>query len=154
MKLEKWALIAEIAGGVAVVFSLIYVGFQVAQNTQAIRINTVQQSLSWILNESEHILLNEDLRETMRIDDLTSLSPTDRQQHDVQRLTMLRVFEYQHFLYAEGQLDDGMWSGLKQRMMDFGSQENLRIVWDERKTWFNPRFREFMEDEIFNAELN
>ncbi len=154
MKLEKWALIAEIIGGVAVVFSLIYVGFQVAQNTQAIRINTVQQSLSWILNESEHILLYEDLRETMLTDDLTSLSPTDRQQHDVQRLTMLRVFEYQHFLYAEGQLDDGMWSGLKQRMMDFGSQENLRIVWDERKTWFNPRFREFMEDEIFNAELN
>ncbi len=154
MKLEKWALIAEIIGGVAVVFSLIYVGFQVAQNTQAIRINTVQQSLSWILNESEHILLYEDLRETMLTDDLTSLSPTDRQQHDVQRLTMLRVFEYQHFLYAEGQLDDGMWSGLKQRMMDFGSQENLRIVWDERKTWFNPRFREFMEGEIFNAELN
>ncbi len=154
MKLEKWALIAEIIGGVAVVFSLIYVGFQVAQNTQAIRINTVQQSLSWILNESEHILLYEDLRETMLTDDLTSLNPTDRQQHDVQRLTMLRVFEYQHFLYAEGQLDDGMWSGLKQRMMDFGSQENLRIVWDERKTWFNPRFREFMEDEIFNAELN
>ena len=154
MKLEKWALIAEIIGGLAVVFSLIYVGFQVTQNTQAIRINTVQQSLSWILNESEHILLYEDLRETMRVDDLTSLSPTDRQQHDVQRLTMLRVFEYQHFLYAEGQLDDGMWSGLKQRMMDFGSQENLRIVWDERKTWFNPRFREFMEDEIFNAELN
>jgi hypothetical protein len=154
MKLEKWALIAEIIGGVAVVFSLIYVGFQVAQNTQAIRINTVQQSLSWILNESEHILLYEDLRETMLTDDLTSLSPTDRQQHDVQRLTMLRVFEYQHFLYAEGQLDDGMWLGLKQRMMDFGSQENLRIVWDERKTWFNPRFREFMEGEIFNAELN
>ena len=74
MKLEKWALIAEIIGGVAVVFSLIYVGFQVAQNTQAIRINTVQQSLSWILNESEHILLYEDLRETMRVDDLTSLS--------------------------------------------------------------------------------
>ncbi len=154
MKLEKWALIAEIIGGVAVVFSLIYVGFQVAQNTQAIRINTVQQSLSWILNESEHILLYEDLRETMLTDDLTSLSPTDRQQHDVQRLTMLRVFEYQHFLYAEGQLDDGMWSGLKQRMMDFGSQENLRIVWDERKTWFNPRFREFMEGEIFIAEAN
>ena len=153
MKLEKWALIAEIIGGVAVVFSLIYVGFQVAQNTQAIRINTVQQSLSWILNESEHILLYEDLRETMLADDLTSLSPTDRQQHDVQRLTMLRVFEYQHFLYAEGQLDDGMWLGLKQRMMDFGSQENLRIVWDERKTWFNPRFQEFMEGEIFNAEI-
>jgi len=153
MKLEKWALIAEIAGGVAVVFSLVYVGFQVAQNTQAIRINTVQQSLSWILSESEHLLLNEDLRETMSVEDLTTLSPTDRQQYDVQQLTVLRTFEYQYFLYAEGQLDEGMWSGLRQRMMDFGTQENLRIVWDERKTWFNPRFQEFMEGEIFNAEI-
>ncbi len=154
MKLEKWALIAEIAGGVAVVFSLVYVGFQVAQNTQAIRINTVQQSLSWILSESEHLLLNEDLRETMSVEDLTTLSPTDRQQYDVQQLTVLRTFEYQYFLYAEGQLDEGMWSGLKQRMVDFGSDENLRIIWDERKTWFNPRFREFMEGEILIAEAN
>ncbi len=154
MKLERLALIAEIAGGVAVVFSLIYVGFQVAQNTQAIRINTVQQSLSWILNESEHILLNEDLRETMGVDDLSTLSPTDRQQYAVQSLTVLRTFEYQYFLYTEGQLDEGMWSGLKQRMVDFGANKNLRIIWDERKTWFNTRFREFMEGEIFMAEAN
>ncbi len=53
-----------------------------------------------------------------------------------------------------GQLDEGMWSGLKQRMVYFGSVENLRIIWDERKTWFNPRFREFMEREIFIAEAN
>ncbi len=154
MKLEKWALIAEIAGGVAVVFSLVYVGFQVAQNTQAIRINTVQQSLSWILSESEHLLLNEDLRETMSVEDLTTLSPTDRLQYDIQQLTVLRTFEYQYFLYDEGQLDEGMWSGLRQRMVDFGSDESLRIMWDERKTWFNPRFREFMEGEIFIAEAN
>ncbi len=154
MKLEKYALIAEIIGGVAVVFSLIYVGFQVAQNTQAIKINTVQQSLSWILSESEHILLYEDLRETMSVDDLASLSPTDRLQYDVQILTTLRTFEYQHFLYAEGQLDDGMWSGLRQRMVDFSSDQNLRIVWDERKTWFNAQFRSFMEGEIFMAEDN
>ena len=154
MKLEKWALIAEIAGGVAVVFSLVYVGLQVAQNTQAIRINTVQQSLSWILSESEHLLLNEDLRETMSVEDPTTLSPTDRLQYDIQQLTVLRTFEYQYFLYDEGQLDEGMWSGLRQRMVDFGSDESLRIMWDERKTWFNPRFREFMEGEIFIAEAN
>ena len=154
MKLEKWALIAEIAGGVAVVFSLVYVGFQVAQNTQAIRINTVQQSLSWILSESEHLLLNEDLRETMSVEDLTTLSPTERLQYDIQQLTVVRTFEYQYFLYDEGQLDEGMWSGLRQRMVDFGSDESLRIMWDERKTWFNPRFREFMEGEIFIAEAN
>ena len=34
MKLEKWALIAEIIGGVAIVLSLVFVGLEIRGNTQ------------------------------------------------------------------------------------------------------------------------
>lgn len=38
--LKKWALIAEIAGGIAVILSLIFVGFQIQQSSQETALNT------------------------------------------------------------------------------------------------------------------
>ena len=43
MKLEKWALIAEIVGGIAIVISLIIVAIQVQQNTRAQDAATYQE---------------------------------------------------------------------------------------------------------------
>ena len=43
MKLEKWALIAEIIGGLAIVLSLVFVGFQLQQTNQLNRANTYLQ---------------------------------------------------------------------------------------------------------------
>jgi len=40
MKLEKWALIAEIIGGLAIVLSLVFVGVQLQQTNQLNRANT------------------------------------------------------------------------------------------------------------------
>ena len=37
LKLSEWASIAEIIGAIAVIVSLIYVGYQVNDNTSAIR---------------------------------------------------------------------------------------------------------------------
>ena len=55
MKLERWALIAEIVGGVAIVLSLIFVGLQVRQsaeqtalNTDAIRADAIQSLVGQI----------------------------------------------------------------------------------------------------------
>ena len=42
MKLEKYALIAEIVGGLAVIFGLIFVGLQLRQNTIAQRVTATQ----------------------------------------------------------------------------------------------------------------
>ena len=41
-KLQKYALIAEILGGIAVVVSLIYVGFQIQQNTTERRADSIE----------------------------------------------------------------------------------------------------------------
>lgn len=38
--LKKWALIAEIAGGIAVILSLIFVGFQIQQSAEETALNT------------------------------------------------------------------------------------------------------------------
>ena len=49
-KLQKWALIAEVIGAVAIVVSLIFVGFEVRQGAEAQRAATVLQlKKDWVL---------------------------------------------------------------------------------------------------------
>ena len=54
--LQRWALIAEIIGGIAVVFSLVFVGLEVRQsseetalNTRAIEVNAYQDLIAQII---------------------------------------------------------------------------------------------------------
>ncbi len=48
MKLEKWALIAEIIGGVAIVLSLIFVGLEIRGNTQVVRAEAYERNIDSI----------------------------------------------------------------------------------------------------------
>ena len=40
MKLSEWASVAEITSALVVVVSLVYVGFQISQNTAAVKAST------------------------------------------------------------------------------------------------------------------
>ncbi len=69
MKLQKWALLAEILGGIAVVVSLIFVGYQVQQsneqaalNTSALRLAAYQQLIEGISEFNIQTLQNAELR--------------------------------------------------------------------------------------------
>lgn len=45
MKLEKWALLAEIVGGAAIVLSLVFVGIQIRSNTQVARATAYDRNI-------------------------------------------------------------------------------------------------------------
>jgi hypothetical protein len=47
-KLQQYALIAEIVGGIAIVCSLLFVGLQIRQNSQVSQVNAYQQLISQI----------------------------------------------------------------------------------------------------------
>ena len=58
MKLSEWAHVAEIIGGAAIIASLIFVGVQVRENTQVVRLTSDraidQQNLALNLSVAEH----------------------------------------------------------------------------------------------------
>ena len=47
-QLKNWALLAEIFGGLAVVFSLVFVGFEVRQNSRALEVSAYQELIGQI----------------------------------------------------------------------------------------------------------
>ena len=107
MKLEKWALIAEIVGAVAIVISLLYVGFQIQLNTaeqqaasvQAITARDEQIAFIYATDEAARPAW----QKVVRGEDL------ERQDLDVMGAMIfahLRVLEDAYNKHQEGFLDD------------------------------------------------
>ncbi len=50
MRLKRWALVAEIVGGVAIILSLVFVGLQIADGNREARAATMQSILNAEMN--------------------------------------------------------------------------------------------------------
>ena len=62
MTVLEWGAIGELIGGIAIIVSLVYVGYQVRQNTTAVRSATAQavhdNYAAWYINLSNDADLN------------------------------------------------------------------------------------------------
>ena len=76
--LKKWALVAEIIGGIAIVLSLLFVGFQIRQEAEQTRLNTraveasAYQDLIGQMNTINLALFTDDESMAVVIDALSS----------------------------------------------------------------------------------
>jgi len=117
-QLKKYALIAEIVGGIAVVLSLIFVGLQIRQssqetalNTRAVQANAYQDLISQISNISLAVVNDQGVAAiwNQRIEGAYSDDPIiDRQiqmaNYYVFRHADMAFFQYQQGLISEPRL--------------------------------------------------
>ena len=77
--LKYWALIAEIAGAIAVVMSVIYLGVQVRANTKVLRSQAHFNALSLAQRPFEMVIDNEGLSKILNVGFATpeKLSPEE-----------------------------------------------------------------------------
>ena len=108
-RLQEYALIAEIVGGIAIVASLLFVGLQISQNNKLIEASAMNASNERTDNTSRmgieygvsEILLK------IRNDEALSLSERTRLAVFVE--TLLRHFETIHFQYSLGLINEEIW---------------------------------------------
>jgi len=112
MKLDKWAQIAEIIGGTAIVISLIFVGFQIRSNTEASKAATLQQ-----ISAGEIQLLammaddpNKARVVTQAMFEPESLSEDDMLQGFYLFMANIRNLENLYLQYESGFLSEEAWS--------------------------------------------
>jgi len=65
MKLQRWALSAEIISGFAVVITLIFLAIEIRSNTEAVRINTYDQLVADIADWDMLLATDNELGEAM-----------------------------------------------------------------------------------------
>jgi len=149
VKLQKWALISEIVGGVAIVVTLAILIIQIRGNTAAIQAQTLGAHLDGERRRREWLFLNEggiaDL--VLMGQDGKELSRQEKWRLDRYYDSILDSAEWQFGEVQAGRLPDSALStGTWQAM--WNTQPIFRERLEARKYDLSPAFSEFWEQTI------
>jgi len=153
--LEQIYYLSEMVSVVAVVVSLIYVGIQVRQNTQAVKNNTLQNISESQLNVYGLLAAHGDLAEicfqsaTGRGSDQGS----EKFRYTAWMHTAIRSLENAFYQHREGALDDRNWRALcRQYGPNLHTGHNAKY-WEERSFMYSDDFKEFVDNELLRSQM-
>jgi len=147
-KLQQYALVAEIIGGIAVVCSLLFVGMQIRQSSQVSEINAYQELIAQIT-----------VMNTVRVEDPEFAELFWRFDHgepprDTGERARLEAFLYMVFRhgdlayrqYAKGMIDRAGLLSVLAPTRSFLNTEIGRQVWDVLSRSVQPGYVAFVND--------
>jgi len=146
LKLEKLALIAEIVGGITIVFSLIFVGYEIQRNSQA-QIQTTTQN---VINEYNATL--QSLSESGElaciyargIQDFSSLAGADQVRLSAYLLRWNRVVEDIFYLDGEGAIELRVWLAIERQQREVAQLPGFQQWFRLRKHWLSPDYQAYV----------
>ena len=151
MTIEELGAIGDFVGGVAIIISLIYVGFQIRQHSRAERSTTAQAATEMVESVYVPVMNDASLADlTIRgMEDPTSLSPVEMARftsHWQNGFFTLQNWYYQH---RAGNLDNDIWAGWSQVFTDIYTTPGIQYFWERRRQYFAPKFRDYLEKDLF-----
>lgn len=147
LKLSDWANIAEIASAIAIVCSLLYVGYELHLNTIETRTGNIQAMAAQ--SQAFHLALatNPQLTEILGTpsDELTPVQVTQ-----IRSLlaTALRGAETSFVLYSKGMLEERYWRGKAEEILMYLEDEGWQEQWKMRRDLFDPDFADWLDRAI------
>ena len=156
LKLSEIASIAEIVGAIAVVISLIYVGFQLNDSTRAVRsatANEISTAMSaWYVNVG-----SSEQASRVFFDGMTnpeSLSRHEMTQYIYMTHGMFLEYQAAFYLSQEGTLDLKLRESLVNTVAGVREMPGFLTYWEQRQALFEPGFRRFVDESIANGDTN
>lgn len=147
MTLSDLAAIGGFLGGAAVVASLVFVGLQLRQNTQAMRAAASQAHAANLQQIVSDIVTDDDTARLFRV----GLSGPERLTDDerVRFIALIssffRFFEAARLQWRHGQLDPQHWHYVEYQMRDLVRQPGVQMYWRMRKHWHSHEFCDWVE---------
>lgn len=152
--LQDLQSIAEIIGALAVVVSLVYVGFQIRQNTAAVRSATAQSVHEnyavWYASYASDPVLTQIAVDGLR--DYRSLSETQRAQFIAVFMAFLSYSQNAFHQWQKGSLSHQLWVGWELLIMNLVSSPGGREFWNERGYIFSGDFGSHVENQIMTRK--
>ena len=155
ISLDSGAKAAEIAGAIAVVVGLIFVGFEVRSNTVAQRFSATQLLVSEYnsaikaINDNEFICIY-----TKASHDFNSLSQQEKIRYSVFTLQILRTFEQLHYSAVQGTIDPNVYSGFERQLASLVQVTGFQQYWVARQDWFGDLFQSYVDRLISDRMAN
>ena len=134
MSLSDLAALGTLISGLAVLASLIFVGFQLKQNTAAVRAAASQaHSQNW-QQITVPVVESGDFARIWRLglDDIESLTNDERVRFYAFAGATLRFFEGARLQWRHGQLDREHWHNVEQTAIDLAATSGFKAYWAAR----------------------
>ncbi|MEZ5557610.1 MAG: hypothetical protein R3E86_03585 [Pseudomonadales bacterium] len=153
MNLQKYALIAEIVGAIAVVISLAYVGVGVRQNTEAVQVAN-HQALVAMDMEKNAWLRDADFAAAYQLanDDPAQLSPARALQVRTYVADTLNAWEFAFITFRGGAMDETIWNGWDGFYRSQLATRPFQWFWHEYGANFSPAFRAYVAAVLDDAD--
>ena len=112
MNWEAVGAIAELAGALGVIVSLVYLASQIRQNTKSLQSNAFQAVSDSAIQRFLALAQDDDLADLYLtgISDWKSLSARERLQFDMWMRASLRGFENYYYQHKNGLLEEQLWA--------------------------------------------
>jgi hypothetical protein len=153
MKLQKWAMVAEIVGAIAVVISLVYVGVGIRQNTDAI-MSTNHQNLLALDIDKNSWFRDPDfaaLYESALID-IDGLSAPQLRQFSTYVSDQMNIWEDIYITHEKGLIDDRVWEGYDEYYSSQLRLPSYRQIWAKKKDGWTGEFARHAESVLADVE--
>lgn len=141
--LQRWSLVAEIVGAVAVVVSIVYLTLEVQRNTNAIQSQTSQGLLELSNFANQQLATDAELSDLFLRgnEDLKELTDSERLRYRRWVNSELNIWEHAFYSHAAGTMDTKLWKGYDVAYRAIFCEESSHTIWREIETFFGDAFR-------------
>ncbi len=149
--LQTWALIAEIAGAIAVVLSVIYLALQVSDNNRLLRSQAHYNALELAQGPLEMLVDNEGLARIVVQCDVKpdSVEPTDWERCANYYFILFNGWEYLYYQNADGSIPPQLFRGADAIFKQFvQTKPGYRRFWADFQVAFDEPFRSYADAEF------
>lgn len=150
-----WALIsgvADTAAAFGVIGSLIFVGFQVRQNSASLHNAAAQASMAAYQNMTSHVIDSADVAELFfrGLDNPEDLEGDALKRFYAYVSKMLRTFQGMYWQWRQGTFDERLFISMTSHFEDFALTPGWQQIWRVRRHQYDSDFQEFI-DKIMSA---
>jgi hypothetical protein len=147
MTLEQASLVAQIVSAIAVIASLIFVGFQLNQATAAIRASSSVAHAALYTELVHSIIDNPDFARIWckGLSDPNALEEEEWVRFVAYASALFRQYESSRVQWLNGRLDDEHWHTIERQAISFGDLPGLKAAWALRGHWYSPEFRTWFD---------
>lgn len=152
----NWKTLSELIGLSAVILTLVFVGFELRQNTRAVESSATQEVHAnfsgWYASlQSDPELL---MITVKGMQDYGALDTAEKAQFIAVFMVFSSNCQTAFYKWRDALLDDELWSGWRALSQNFFSTAGGKAFWAGRSYMFGAGFREFVDTEIMTAPAN
>ena len=153
MNWDALGAVAELAGAVGVIISLVYLGVQIRIQNRESRLNSVSESIRQFNDVLAGIAHNSELCSiwVRGLTDFEALDVEERARFSAHTGRVFRVIEGLFEYQLEGRLKPHTWAAMERTITEVLGSPGLQTWWQSRAHWYGEPFQSYISG-ILNTQ--